>query len=44
MTYNIIDITSKDLTDKKLKEIINRKLFKVIELTEFNVDFFEDML
>mgnify|MGYP004459234345 CR=1 FL=1 len=43
MTYNIIDILSKDLTDKELKEIINRKLFSVIEITEFNVKFFEEI-
>lgn len=43
MTYNIIDILSKDLTDKELKEIINRKLFSVIEITESNVNFFEEI-
>ena len=37
MTYNIIDIIDKDLTDTKLKEIVNKKLYKAIELLEFNV-------
>ena len=37
MTYNIIDIVDKDLTDTKLKEIVNKKLYKIIELLEFNV-------
>ena len=37
MTYNIIDIMDKNLTDTKLKEIINKKLYKIIELMEFNV-------
>ncbi len=39
MTYNIIDIIDKDLTDTKLKEIINIKLYKIIELMEFNVNY-----
>ncbi len=38
MTYNIIDIIDKDLTDTKLKEIINKKLYKIIELMELNVN------
>jgi len=41
MTYNIIDIVDKDLTDTKLKEIINKKLYKIIELMEFNVNYSE---
>ena len=39
MTYNVIDIISKNLTDTKLKEIINKKLYKIIELLEFNIDY-----
>ena len=38
MTYNIINIIDKNLTDTKLKELINKKLYKIIELTEFNVN------
>jgi hypothetical protein len=38
MKYNITDIVDKDLTDTKLKEIINKKLYKIIELMEFNVN------
>ncbi len=41
MTYNIIDIVDKNLTDTKLKEIINKKLYKIIELMEFNANYFE---
>ena len=41
MTYNITDIVDKNLTDTKLKEIINKKLYKIIELMEFNVDYSE---
>lgn len=41
MTYNIIDIANKNLTDTKLKEIINKKLYKIIELLEFNANYFE---
>lgn len=41
MTYNIIEIVNKNLTDTKLKEIINKKLYKIIELMEFNVNYSE---
>jgi len=41
MTYNITDIVNKDLTDTKLKEIINKKIYKIIELLEFNVNYSE---
>lgn len=39
MTYNIIDIMNKDLTDNKLKKIINKKLYRIIELLEFNINY-----
>lgn len=38
MIYNIIDIMDKNLTDTKLKKLINKKLYKIIELIEFNVN------
>ena len=38
MEYNIIDIVDDKITDTKLKEIINKKLYKIIELLEFNVN------
>ena len=38
MQYNIIDIVPENLTDTKLKEIVNKKLYKIIELMEFNVN------
>ena len=41
MTYNIIDIVDKNLTDTKLKEIINKKLYIIIELMELNVNYSE---
>lgn len=41
MTYNIIDIVDKNLTDIKLKKIINKKLYRIIELIEFNINYFD---
>ncbi len=38
MEYNVIDIVVDKITDTKLKEIINKKLYKIIELLEFNVN------
>lgn len=38
MQYNIIDIVNDELTDTKLKDIINKKLYKIIELMEFNAN------
>ena len=38
MQYNIIDIVDEELTDTKLKDIINKKLYKIIELMEFNAN------
>lgn len=40
MTYNIIDIIDKNLSDTKLKKIINKKLYRIIELIEFNINYF----
>ena len=39
MQYNIIDIVDENLTDTKLKELVNKKLYKIIELMEFNVNY-----
>lgn len=36
MKYNVINTINKDLTYDELKEIINRKLYNIIELLEFN--------
>ena len=44
MKYNIIDIVDNKLTDTKLKEIVNKKLYKIIELMEFNVNYSKQML
>ena len=38
MQSNIIDIVDDELTDTKLKDIINKKLYKIIELMEFNAN------
>lgn len=38
MQYNIIDIVDNEITDAKLKEIINKKLYRIIEFMEFNVN------
>ena len=39
MQYNMIDIVDENLTDTKLKELVNKKLYKIIELMEFNVNY-----
>ena len=41
MHYNVSDIIDDKITDCKLKDIINKKLFKVIEFLEFNIDYFK---
>ncbi len=41
MHYNVSDIIDDKITDGKLKDIINKKLFKVIEFLEFNIDYFK---
>ena len=41
LKYNVDEIYDKNLTDTKLKEIINKKLYKIIELMEFNVNYSE---
>lgn len=41
MQYKVIDMVDENLTDTKLKEIINSKLYKIIELMEFNVNYSE---
>lgn len=39
MQYNVIDIVDKNLTDTKLKEIVNKKIYRIIEFMEFNVNY-----
>mgnify|MGYP004499935989 CR=1 FL=1 len=41
ITYNVKEIYTHNLTNTKLKEIINKKLYKIIELMEFNVNYSE---
>ena len=41
MTYNIIDIVDENLSNTKKKEIINKKLYKIIKILEFNNYYFE---
>lgn len=38
MQYNVIDIVDSEITDTKLKEIVNIKLYKIIELMEFSTN------
>ena len=35
MKYNIIDIVDDKITDTELKKIINKKIYKTIELWEY---------
>lgn len=35
-TYNVINIMEKKINDNDLKEIINKKLFKIIQLIELS--------
>ena len=35
--YNVIEIIDENITNSKLKEIINRRLYRIIELLEFDV-------
>ncbi len=42
MQYNVIDIfDTTNLTDTYLREIINKKLYKIIEFMEFNINCFK---
>lgn len=38
LQYNIIDIVPENLTNTKLKEIINKKLYRIIELMESSIN------
>lgn len=40
MQYTVIDIVDKSLTSNELKEIINEKLYNIIELVEFDDNYF----
>lgn len=44
MKYNIIDIVPENLTDTKLKEIVNKKLYKIIEFTESSINTYKQKL
>ena len=37
MKYNIIEIINEKITDSELKEMVNKKLYNIIELLEYNV-------
>ena len=41
MKYNIIDIVNSNSTDTKLKEIVNKKLYKIIRIMGINVNYFK---
>ena len=36
MQYNVLEIIDNEITLVELKEIINKKLYKIIELVEFD--------
>lgn len=36
LQYNIIDIVPENIDENKLKEIINIRLYRIIEMMEFN--------
>ncbi len=39
--YNIKEIYNNNLTNTDLKKMINKKLYKIIELLEFNDNYYE---
>lgn len=39
--YNVIEVVENNITDTELKEIINNKLYRIIELMELSVSFDE---
>ncbi len=39
MKYNVINIIDSNLDDDKVKKIVNKKLYKIIELLEFETDY-----
>ncbi len=41
MQYNVIDVVDEKMTDAELKKMINKKLYKIIEFMEFNVNITE---
>lgn len=44
MTFNIINIIDESVTETSLKRLINEKLYKIIQLTEFNDNISKQML
>lgn len=38
MNYNVIDIIPNSLSQNDLRVIINKKLYKIIEFMEYNVN------
>lgn len=41
MNYNVIDIIQKSLSPNDLRMIINKKLYKIIEFMESNVNVYK---
>jgi hypothetical protein len=37
MIYNITNVIDKDILDKRIKEIINNKIYKIIEFNIINI-------
>ncbi len=38
MKYNVIDIIDGQMSDDELKKIINKKLYRIIEIMDFSVN------
>ena len=36
MTFNIINVIDENINENSLKKLINEKLYKIIQLIEFN--------
>lgn len=36
--YNVLDIVDEEINDTKLKKIINKKLYRIVEIMNLNVN------
>lgn len=41
MKYNIIDLIPENITNPKLKEIVNEKLYRIIEFMKLSINDYE---
>ena len=42
LKYNVIEIYDKNLNDDKIRKIINKKIYNIIEKLEFNYPYKKD--